>query len=172
MTELATTPALTDEDRREALRQKIAASEARNAERSFADQAREVADGALDYVRANPIKSVAAVAVSALAIGALTRRGRKTATKASKRTGKLASVVSDAVIAYTMSLLDSAGHAAEAGQDKLSDLGETVGGKARRFGRYAAKESGDVSSSLQKAAKKTGRSTGKRIKDMRARMSH
>ncbi len=45
----------TDEERREALRQRIEASEQRNAERSFADQAKDVLDSATDFAKKHPL---------------------------------------------------------------------------------------------------------------------
>ena len=172
MSEETGTKIITDEERREALRQKIAASEERNAQRTFADQAKEAADTALDYVRENPLKSVAAVALGALAIGAMTRRGRNVATNAGKKTSKFAALASDAAIAYTMSLLDAAGDAVETGQHKMADFSDTVGDKARKFRRFSAKEAHEVSDQVNKVARKTGRSTRKTIKDLRSRLTH
>ncbi|MEO1967993.1 MAG: hypothetical protein ABGW87_04680 [Sphingomonadaceae bacterium] len=172
MSEETGTKIITDEERREALRQKIAASEERNAQRTFADQAKDVADSALDYVRENPLKSVAAVTLGALVIGAMTRRGRKAATKAGKRTSKFAALASDAAIAYAMSLIDAAGDAAETGQRKLSEFGDTVEDRARKLRRSASEETREISGQVQKMARKTGRSTRKRIKDLRSRLTH
>ena len=158
----------TDADKREALRAKINAGEERNAERSFADQAKDAADGALEFVKANPIKSVAVVAVGALVIGAMTRPGRR----AGRKAGTLASVATDAALAYGLSLLDAASGAASKGQDRLAELGETVGDKARAWQSTAAKEGGDLSDYLVKAARKGGKRAGKTIDELRSRLSH
>lgn len=162
------TPAKTDAEKREALRGKIAAAEERQAERGFADQAKEAADNALGYVRANPLKAVAAVAVGALVIGALTRPGRKLG----KKTGKLAGVATDAAIAYGLSLLDSASGAASKGQDKLAHLGDAAADKARSWQASATREGGELSDYLVGIAKRGGKSAGKSIKDLRNRLSH
>ena len=158
----------TDADKREALRAKIDAGEERNAERSFADQAKEAAEGALEFVKANPIKSVTAVAVGALLIGAMTRPGRR----AGRKAGTLAAVATDAALAYGLSLLDAAGGAASKGQDRLAGLGETVGDKARAWQSTAAKEGGDLSDYLVKVARKGGKRAGTTIDELRSRLSH
>ncbi|HEU4820098.1 MAG TPA: hypothetical protein VFS87_02945 [Qipengyuania sp.] len=166
------TPPKTDAEKREALRGKIAAAEERQAQRSFADQAKDAADSALGYVRANPLKTVAAVAVSALVIGALTRPGRRAGARAGRKAGALAGVATDAALAYGLSLLDSAGSAASKGQDKLADLGGTVGDKARAWQSAAAKEGSQLSDYLVEAARRSGKRAGKSIDDLRSRLRH
>ena len=162
----------TDADKREALRAKINAGEERNAERSFADQAKDAADGALEFVKANPIKSIAAVAVGALVIGAMSRPGRRAGRKAGSKAGTLAAVATDAALAYGLSLLDAASGAASKGQDRLADLGETVGDKARAWQSTAAKEGSDLSDYLVKIATKGGKRASKTIDELRSRLSH
>lgn len=158
----------TDAEKREALRAKIAAGERRQSERGLAGQARSAADSALGYVRANPLKTVAAVAVGALVIGAMTRPGRRLG----RRTGRLAGAATDAAMAYGLSLLSAAGDAAGKGQDRLADLGDTVGGKAREWQVAAARETGDLSDYLRTAARRGSKRVGKTVSDLRSRLSH
>ncbi len=158
----------TDAEKREALRGKIEAGERRNAERSFAEQAKAAADGALDYVKANPLKAVAGVTVAALLIGAMTRPGRR----AGRKAGALAGVATEAALAYGLGLLESAGSAASKGQDKLADLGETVGEKARAWQSTAAKEGSALSDYLVDKAKRSGKRAGKTIDELRSRLQH
>ena len=158
----------TDAEKREALRGKIAAGEKRNSERSFADQAKVAADTALDYVKANPIKAVAGVAIGALLIGAMTRPGRR----AGRKAGALATVATEAALAYGLGLLESAGSAASKGQDKLADLGETVGNRARAWQSTAAAEGTALSDYLVDAARKSGKRASKTIDELRNRLSH
>lgn len=158
----------TDAEKREALRGKIAAGERRNSQRSFGDQAKAAADGALDYVKANPLKAVAGVAIGALIIGAFTKPGRKI----TKKTSKLANVATEAALAYGLGLLESAGNAASKGQDKLAELGESVGPKARAWQSAAAKEGSELSDYLVKVAKRGGKRAGKTIDELRSRLQH
>lgn len=164
--------AQTDAEKREALRDKIAASEQRQAERSFADQAKDAADNALGYVRANPLKTVAAVAVGALVIGALTRPGRRAGARAGRKASEFASIASDAALAYGISLLDGASHAASKGQDRLADIGSAVGSKANEWGAAASKEGSQLSDYLVSAARRSGKRAGKTIDDLRSRLQH
>ena len=150
-----------DAEKREALRGKIAAGERRNSQRNFAE-------GAIDYVKANPFKAVAGVAVGALLIGAMTRPGRK----AGKKAGALATVATEAALAYGLGLLETAGNAASKGQDKLAELGETVGPKARAWQSAAAKEGSALSDYLVDAAKRSGKRAGKTIDELRSRLQH
>lgn len=168
----AKTPAKTDAEKREALRGKIAAAEQRQAERSFADQARDAADSALGYVRANPLKTVAAVAVGALVIGALTRPGRRAGARAGRKAGALAGVATDAALAYGLSLFDSAGKAAHRGQDRLSDFGSTVGDKASAWSSAASREGSQLSDYLVRAARRSGQRAGRTVDDLRNRFQH
>ena len=154
-------PASSDAEKREALRGKIAAGERRNAQRGFADSA-------IGYVKANPLKSIAGVAIGALLIGAMTRPGRK----AGKKAGALATVATEAALAYGLGLMETAGKAASKGQDKLAELGETVGPKARAWQATAAKEGSALSDYLVDAAKRSSKRAGKTIDDLRSRLQH
>lgn len=168
MSEETDTKIMTDKDKREQLRQKIAAGEKRNADRSLADRARDAADSATEFVKANPIKSVAGVALVALLIGAMTRPGRRLG----RKTGAMAAVATDAAIAYGLSLLDAAGDAARAGQDKLEDFGDSVGTTARGLRRKASYQADATSDAARTAARRTGRKAGRSIRDLRARLTH
>ena len=156
----------TDAQKREALRTKIDAGEVRNSQRSFAEQAREAADDALDYVKAHPLKSVAAVTVAALLIGAMTRPGRR----AGRKAGAMASVAADAALAYGLGLLDSAGDVMAKGQDRLSEFGDTAETKARKWGGIAARETGELSDYLATATRRGGKRASRTIDELRGRL--
>ncbi|MBL8657869.1 MAG: hypothetical protein JNJ92_11030 [Altererythrobacter sp.] len=164
--------AATDAQKRKALRARIDArtgeARQRRHERGLADQARNAADGAIAYVRANPLVSIAAVAVGALVIGALTRPGRR----AGRKAGALAGVATDAALAYGLSLLDSASTAASKGQDRIADLGDRVGGRARDLQATAIREGGNLSEYLVTAARRRGQRAGRTIEDLRSRITH
>lgn len=168
---MAKSPA-TDAQKRKALRAKIESrtgeAQKRRDERTLADQARNAADSAIAYVRANPLVSIAAVAVGALVIGALTRPGRR----AGRKAGALASVATDAALAYGLSLLDSAGNAASRGQERMGDLGERMSGRVRDLQTTAMREGGALSDYLVNAAKRSGRRAGRTIDDLRSRITH
>lgn len=160
--------ARTDAQKREALRAKIEEGQARQEARSLADQARAAADGALDYVKANPLKTIAAVAAGALVIGAMTRPGRK----AGKRAGKFAGVATDAAIAYALGLFETGKHAADKAPGKLADFSDAARKNAREWSDYAAKEGNELSDYLLAAAKRSGKRASKTIDELRSRISH
>lgn len=162
----------TDAEKREDLRARIDAAGQRNEVRGLAGQARAAADGALDFVKANPLKSVAAVAAGALLIGALTRPGRRTGRKAGIRMGTLAAVAADAALAYGLSLLDAGKDATSKGQGALADLGDATRRNARAWQASAAREGGELSDYIIAAAKRGSKRANKTIDDLRNRLSH
>lgn len=152
---------MTENEKRDRLRERIDAAEARNAARTVADQAREAAATATDFVKRHPLATVAGVAVAGLAIGAMTRPGRRAGKKASKRAGAFASYAAEIGLAYATGLLDKAGDAARTGQDKLSELG----GAAANRGGDAAETARRLSSELSAKASKS-------IRELRGRLPH
>lgn len=158
----------TDAEKREALRAKIESSEQRNAERSLADQARGVADDAMDYVKANPLKTVAAVAVGALLIGAMTRPGRR----AGRRAGAWAGLAGETALGYALGLFDRAGSATRRGQHRLGEIGGHVGNRARSWSRSAVNEGSELSDYVLDAARRGGRRASRTIDELRARLSN
>lgn len=72
----------TDQEKRDALRQKIEANERRIAERTLGEQAKEAVDSAVDYTRENPLKVLGGAVVVGVAIGLMTQPGQRVAGKA------------------------------------------------------------------------------------------
>ena len=68
---------LTDEQKREKLRERIEAGEQRNEERTLAEQAKDAADSAVEFTKKHPFAVVGGVLLAGLAIGAMTRPGRR-----------------------------------------------------------------------------------------------
>ena len=93
---------LTDEQKRDQLRARIEAGEKRNEERSLGDQAKEVADSAIEFTKKHPLAVVGGVLVAGIAIGAMTRRGRRLG----RRGGAFATLAADAALAYGARMVD------------------------------------------------------------------
>ncbi|UVI38794.1 hypothetical protein [Qipengyuania spongiae] len=172
MSEETETKVLTDQEKREKLREKIEAAEVRNNERSLGDQARDALNNATEFVKERPLTAVAGVAVVALAIGAMTRPGRRLG----RRTGVLAASATDAALAYALDLMDrtqTAGAAAlrESG-DALEDFSDTLGSKARKLRRDAAYRTDSAGDALRSKRRKAGRKTSRGLRDLRERFSH
>tara|TARA_Y100000815_G_scaffold266622_1_gene285023 strand:- start:275 stop:805 length:531 start_codon:yes stop_codon:yes gene_type:complete len=162
----------TDEERREALRQRIEASEQRNAERSFADQAKDVLDSATDFAKKHPLAVVGGAIGVGLLIGAMTRPGRRLG----RRTGTMAAMAGDTVLGYAMGLMDraeTAGAAAlRSSSDAIEDLGDSVGSTARRLRRDAAYRADATSDALASSRRRAGRKASRRFRNLKSRLSH
>ena len=162
----------TDEERREALRQRIEASEQRNAERSFADQAKDVLDSATDFAKKHPLAVVGGAIGVGLLIGAMTRPGRRLG----RRTGTMAAMAGDTVLGYAMGLMDraeTAGAAAlRSSSDAIEDLGDSVGSTARRLRRDAAYRADTTSDALASSRRRASRKASRRLRNMKSRLSH
>jgi ElaB/YqjD/DUF883 family membrane-anchored ribosome-binding protein len=162
----------TDEERREALRQRIEASEQRNAERSFADQAKDVLDSATDFAKRHPLAVVGGAIGVGLLIGAMTRPGRRLG----RRTGTMAAMAGDTVLGYAMGLMDraeTAGAAAlRSSSDAIEDLGDSVGSTARRLRRDAAYRADATSDALASSRRRAGRKASRRFRSLKSRLSH
>lgn len=152
---------LTDQEKRDQLRARIEAGERRNEERSFVDQARDVADSAVDFAKRHPIATVAGAIAIGLAIGAMTRRGRALG----RRGGSLAAYAADAALAYGLSMVEGAG-------DKFEDLGDAAGTQARRLKRDAGYRLDSMGDSLRSSGRRANRKTARAYRDLRARLTN
>lgn len=89
--DLSTNVPANDDAKRDALRQKIEASERRIAERTLGEQAKEAVDAAVDYTKANPLTVIGGAIAVGLAIGLMTKPGRRVAGKAASSAANVAS---------------------------------------------------------------------------------
>lgn len=175
---------------RDSLRARIEAAERRNAERSLADNAREAAQAAADYTRANPLMVIGGALAVGLAIGLLTRPGRQVAQRvASSATGavsgaassaasgvkgvaarggsRLGEMLSQAAVAYVISLIDEAMDSARAGQGRAADLGDAASVQARKLKAGAAQVAGNAADSSRALARKTRDTAGRVVGDLK-----
>lgn len=162
---------------RDSLRARIEAAERRNAERSLSDQAREAADAAIDYTRAHPLTVIGGALAVGLLVGLATRPGRRIAGRAVSAVGaaasgvvdtaaagaktvtarggsKVATLLGEAAMAYAMKLVDELLQGANAGQERIEDLGEG-----------AAKSIKTATETTRSAARKTQASATRAVRD-------
>lgn len=151
---------LTDAEKRDQLRARIEAGERRNEERSFADQAKDVADSAIEFAKKHPVATVAGAVVVGLAIGAMTRRGRELG----RRGGSLASYAADAAIAYGLSMIEGAG-------DKFEDFSDAAGTQARRLKRDAGYKLDSMGDTVRSGGRRASRKSARAYRDLRARLT-
>lgn len=172
MSEQTGTRNLTDEEKRAELREKIGAGEQRNAERSVADMAKEATDTVTDFAKRHPLATVAGAIGIGLAIGAMTRPGRRL----TRRTGVLAAMAADTAMNYGLNAFDRAGSAtssaARAGSDGMADLSETLSSAVRRLRRDAAYRADVAGDALRGTKRRAGRKASRTMRDLRSRLNH
>jgi len=184
----------TSTKQRDELRAKIESSERRIAERTIADQAREAAEAATDYAKANPLTVVGGAVAVGLVIGAMTKPGRRVvkstatgtvdavggaasgaarsvSTAAKTRGSAFTSLVADAVIAYGIKMIDDAMNGARKGQDAIEDAGDTATAKARELRREASYLAGSAADKSRAVAQRTRRRATRAVRDLTDRVS-
>lgn len=110
---------MASDNKRLMLSEKIEAGRKRLAEREIAQQAIEAAQAATGFVRKHPLATLGGAIGIGLAVGALTKSGRKLG----KRGGILTGLLIDAALAYGVKLIEQAAEAAKtkADDDELLD---------------------------------------------------
>lgn len=165
-------PTATDEDKRRQLREKIAAGEQRNAERTLADHARDAAESAAGFVKRHPLATIAGGIAAGLIIGGLTRPGRRMARRVGGRGSALATVAADAALAYGLRMLDGANDLARSAGDKFEDFGDSVGTQARGLRRDAAYRADVTTDALHSMKRGAARKSSRALRDLRSRFTH
>ncbi|MEO0461743.1 MAG: hypothetical protein AAF127_01330 [Pseudomonadota bacterium] len=179
---------------RDALRAKIEASERRIAERTLADEARDAAGAATTYVKENPLTVLGGAIAIGLVIGALTKPGRRAARNAATGTvkaakgaasgsaaavGKVAkkrgsafgTLLADALVAYGIKLIDDVLDGAQAGQDKLEDIGDSAAAGARKAKREATYAAGTAADATRTVTQRTRRRATRAVRDLADRVT-
>lgn len=159
---------LSDEQKREQLRARIEAGEQRNEERSLADQAKDAADSVLEFTRKHPLAVVGGVLVVGLAIGAMTRPGRRLG----RRGGVLAGLAADAALAYGARMVDTVLDGAQYAGDRIEDLGDSASTAARGLRRDAGYKLDVAGDALRSSGRKAGRKGSRAYRALRTRITH
>lgn len=183
-------PSANTDGKRDALRAKIDAAERRNAERTLADNARAAATAAVDYTRAHPLTVIGGAAALGLTIGLMTRPGRDAARKvmgsatgavsgaASSASSGVKSVAArggtafgtlfgEAALAYLVTLIDDAAETARAGQERVGEIGDAAGTKARKLRRDAGDAADTAADSTKALARKTRDAATGLVRDLK-----
>lgn len=157
-------------EKRQALKAKIEAAEARNEARSVGEYAESAAKTATEFVREHPIKAIAGVAVIGILIGAMTKPGRQAGAAAGRRASALASTATELGLAYASGLIDAAGDAALAGRDKLEDVGDALNDNAGALKRRAGFMRGNAAAAAKTLSREAGKKAGRSVRDLKARI--
>lgn len=185
----------TSPDKRDELRAKIEARERRIAERTLADQAREAADKATNFVKERPFTVLGGALALGLAIGLATKPGRRAARRAAsgavnavntaasgtskvarkasaKQASRFGSLLADAAIAYGVKLIDDAMNAGRKGQDRIEDVGDAATSKAREVRRDAEYYVGSALDKGLSITRRTRRRAGRAVRDLKGRVAN
>jgi hypothetical protein len=155
--------------KRQELKAKIDAAEQRNVERSVGDMARGAAETATDFVKLHPIATVAGVAVLGLAIGAMTKPGRRAGKAAGDNASKFATYAAELGMAYASGLFDAAGEAAQSGKDTIEDLSDAINDNAGALKRKAGFKGGKAAAAAKALTREVGKKAGRSVRDLRLR---
>lgn len=146
---------LTDQEKRDQLRARIEAGEKRNQQRSFMDEAKDVADNALEFAKTHPVATIAGGIFIGLAIGAMTRPGRDLR----RRGGRWANVAGEAAMAYALSKIDTI-------SDRMEDFGDTAETQARKLRRDASYRLDTAGDALRSTRRKAERTSKRALRDL------
>jgi len=164
---------MADKEKREELKSRIEAGEQRHANRTVGDYARDARDSATAFVKEHPVATVVGgVAIGVIVASMVPGPGRRMRKKAAKRGSALAAMVAELGLAYGTTLLDNLGSAARTGGDRIEDLGDTIGDSARDLRRQASIQGSAASETARRLTRDVGKTTGRKVRDLRARMAH
>lgn len=161
--------ALDAQAKRELLRERIEAGEQRNRDRSLGDYARDTVDSVTGFAKAHPVATVAGAIGLGLAIGALTRPGRRVARQGVAKTSALAALASEAVLAFGAGLIDEIGGLGRSAGDAAGDAGARIGHTARRARRDAAYKAGLLADDIVATERAAARGARRGLRNLRHR---
>lgn len=181
-------------DARDELRAKIEARERRIAERTLADDARDAAGAATQYVKEHPLQVVGGAIALGLIVGLMTSSGRravsnaasgtanavggaasgaaKTVSSAAKKRGSaFGTLVADALVAYGIKLIDEAFDAGRATKEKAEDLSDAASAKARTAKRDVEYAAGSAADKTRAMGQRTRRRATRAVRNLADRVS-
>ena len=156
------------DDKRPGLKDRIAAAKQRHAERetSFLEDAGEIATDAKDsftqFAREHPLAVVAGGLAAGILISALFKKSPTR--KLGRKAAGLAALGAEFAAAYAQQTMETAQEAGRAGAEKLEDIGDAVGDKARGLRRDAAHYAGGASDQARITARKAGKRLSRAIR--------
>ena len=158
--------------KRQELKEKIDAAEARNEARSneswldtAGEKAVEAKDKFTEFAKEHPVATVAGGVAVGILIAGMFRGPRQAAYRAGTKTAGLAAIGADLAMAYAAKALDAAQDAGRYGADRLDDFGDALGDTARGLKREASYIAGSKSDSARIAARKAGKTVRRTVRN-------
>lgn len=161
------------EAKRQAIKERISAAQTRNdskREPSLLDQIGEQAVVARDeftaFARKHPVATVVGGVALGVLISAMFKNSptRKAGRYAGEKAVGLATLGSDAVVSFAQHLMDSTADVRQAGVDKLEDVNDALGDKARKVKRDAAYKLDSASDSARITARNLGKNIARSLR--------
>ena len=157
-----------NDPKRQEIKNRIAAAEARNEERSdesFLDVAGEKAIEAKDkfteFAKEHPIVTVAGGIGLGIIIAGMFPSARRQARETGAKAAGLATIASEIALAYAAQAMDTAGDMGRAGANRLDDLGDSVSDTARSLKRTAGYRLGNAADSARIAKRDASKSVSR-----------
>ena len=154
-------PQPTAEEKREELKARIAAAEARENERSLLDTAGEKASEATDavtnFVKERPLTAAAGGLVLGILIAGLFKGPRRAAARGGAKAVGLAAIGAEIASGFASELFDDAADLGRAGKHRAVDLSDRLGDRSRAASRSARHAAGDTADAARIARRETGK---------------
>lgn len=146
------------ETKRQQIRKKVAAGEARNKAReeaTLAQRAAQMRDDALDLAREHPVLVVVGGLALGFAVSLMFKRSptRQVSEKAAKKASGFAVLAAELAIPLIRSALSGAGEAGQKGLGRIEEFGEAAGEKARSAGQAAAERASSAGQRIARAVR-------------------
>ena len=154
------------EAKRQTLKQKVATGQARQQNRTRAENTTTIVDRAgekaleakdkfVEFAKEHPIATVAGGLALGVLVSSLFKRSptRRVAGKVASRGSALAAIGAEIALAYAQQAMAAANEAAHTGAEKAGELS----GNARELGRDAADKAGELGESAKLAARDAGK---------------
>lgn len=159
----------TADHKRTELRDKIEAAEARNAERSFADYAADMKDGAAQFVKDHPVASVAGGLAIGMLLAGMTKPGRRVRRRAGAQASSLWSTATELAAAYGTGLLANAETAKRHGGDRWDDFRDSVADTARTARRDARSRRDALGDNAHSLTRELSKKSSRALREFRNR---
>lgn len=152
--------------KRDDMKERIEAAQARNVAleekaivQRVGEKAVEAKDDFTDFARKHPVAIIAGGVVAGILISALFKGSptRKAAVAVKDKSSELASIGSEAAIAFAREMMDATAEIRQAGADKIEDLNDAVGDKTRGIKRKASHRIEDANDTARIAARDLGK---------------
>ena len=168
---------MSDEQKRQAIRERIEAGEASLAERqgkSFGEQAAEVRDAAVDFAKKHPVATVAGGVVLGIAISALFPRSptRRAGREIGARSAALAAAAAELASVYGHKALYAVEDAGRASLETVEDWGDAIGDSGRSLRRSAGYYAASAGDGVRRNRRDLAKGTGRLARRTKARFAH